>query len=194
MKAEVLILFARRLALGQVKSRLAAAAGDAQALAIYGELVQRAAELTSSHRWDAIWCLTGTGDWKWQGPVWDQISGDLGERMEAAMERAFDAGASRVVIAGTDVPDLDAAIVSRLFDALCQGVDVVTLPATDGGYGAIGMRRRPDGFFLHQAWSHDRVHEEAVVRAARRGLRICALSCLSDVDELEDWSRWNSRR
>lgn len=190
MKPECVVLFGKRLQVGQVKTRLAAEVGADRALAMYRMLVDEAAHLQLVDRWDAVWCLTGDGAWPWEGRVWEQVEGDLGDRMEAAVERAFEEGAERVVVVGTDVPEIGEAVVGRMFDALRSGVQVVTVPVRDGGYGAIGLRQRPGDLFLGKSWSHPRVHEQALVAAASRGMRICALPCLSDVDDAADWERW----
>jgi rSAM/selenodomain-associated transferase 1 len=190
----VLLVFAKRLALGKVKTRLEGALGQEGALAAYRELVEAVCSWMNDGNWKAVWCLTGPGDWEWKGGQWEQVEGDLGERMEAAVDRAFAEGAQRVVVVGTDIPDLNGAVISRMFWHLEAGADVVTVPVRDGGYGAIGLRSQPMGWFRGRTWSHGLVHEEAVVRAAAWGMRFCALPCLSDVDEPEDWAQWAARR
>ena len=190
----VLLVFAKRLAPGRVKTRLEAGLGQAGALAAYRELVEALGGWMNDGDWKAIWCLTGLGDWEWEGAQWEQVEGDLGERMEAAVDRAFAEGARRVVVVGADVPDLNAGTVARMLGRLEEGFDVVSVPVRDGGYGAVGLRARPAGWFMGRTWSHPRVHEEAIVRSMARGMRFCALPCLSDVDELEDWIRWKARR
>lgn len=189
-----LLVFARRLALGRVKTRLEAGLGKAGALAAYRELVDSVCSWVDDGDWNAVWCLTGPGDWEWEGTQWEQVEGDLGERMEAAVDRAFAEGARRVVVVGADVPDLNAGTVARMFERLDDGFDVVSVPVRDGGYGALGVKARPGGWFTGRTWSHTRVHEEAVVRSMAWGMRFCALPCLSDVDELEDWNQWKARR
>lgn len=193
MSGNVLLLFARRPALGQVKSRLAATMGEAAALAAYRHLLERASRLAADDRWEAIWVLTGTGTWEHAGTVWEQSAGDLGERMKAATDQAFAAGAERVVVAGTDVPDLDAPRLHRMFVALQSDASWVTVPAADGGYCAVGMRAKSGEQFIGRTWSHSRVHAEEIKGAVRRGMRILALPCLADVDVEADWKRWQSR-
>lgn len=193
MSGNVLLLFARRPALGQVKSRLAATVGEAAALAAYRHLLERASRLAADGRWEAIWVLTGTGTWEHAGTVWEQTAGDLGERMKAATDQAIAAGAERVVVAGTDVPDLDAPRIHRMFEALKADASWVTVPANDGGYCAVGMRAKSGEQFIGRTWSHNRVHAEEIVRAVSRGMRILALPCLADVDVEADWKRWQSR-
>ena len=190
----VLLVFAKRLAPGRVKTRLEAELGQAGALAAYRELVDAVCRWMNDGDWRAVWCLTGPGDWEWEGAQWEQVEGDLGERMEAAVDRAFAEGARRVVVVGSDVPDLNAGNIGLLLARLEEGFDVVSVPVRDGGYGALGLRARPEGWFKGRTWSHARVHQEAVVRSMSRGMRFCALPCLSDVDEPEDWAKWTARR
>ena len=188
----VLLLFARRLQRGKVKTRLAAGVGADEALLAYREMVSRAACLEGAEAWRTVWVLTGEGEWPWGGKWWEQEALDLGGRMQAASDRAFAEGAERVIVAGTDVPALTAAHISRMFDALSGDFDWVHVPVEDGGYGAVGMRAPSGMHFEGRAWSHAGVYRSEIALAMRRGERILALPCLADVDDEADWKRWKA--
>lgn len=191
MNAEVLVFFARRLASGQVKTRLARKVGDDEALRIYRELVERACAWSREGSWKVIWALTGDGEWPFGGQCWEQLPDeDLGERMGQIASRAFAEGASRVLLVGTDVPTLGAADALRAFDRLANGSDVVTIPTRDGGYGAVGFSRPVASYFAGRAWSHSQVHTEAVQRSMEFGLFHSVLPCRFDVDNWKDWLDW----
>ena len=64
----------------------------------------------------------------------------LGHRMAAAFSDAFSRGAERVVIIGTDCPEITSLLIWRFFESLANA-DMVIGPATDGGYYLIGIRR-----------------------------------------------------
>ena len=76
----------------------------------------------------------GDGEWKIQG------DGDLGERLNVAVEEAFESGEDRLVLLGTDCPRLDETRLGEAFDALNRS-DVVIGPALDGGYYLIGLKK-----------------------------------------------------
>jgi uncharacterized protein len=68
-----------------------------------------------------------------------QGEGHLGQRMWAGFRRCFEAGDSRVVMIGCDVPTLSQADIEAAFAALADH-DCVFGPATDGGYYLVGLR------------------------------------------------------
>ncbi|MBF0259504.1 MAG: TIGR04283 family arsenosugar biosynthesis glycosyltransferase [Desulfamplus sp.] len=67
-----------------------------------------------------------------------QSDGDLGQRMRSAIADSFKMGASKVVIVGTDLPDLTINHFKDAFHAL-DSHDLVLGPSMDGGYWLIGM-------------------------------------------------------
>lgn len=75
-----------------------------------------------------------------------QAAGDLGERMAAALhDAALDAvpgggrQPGRVLLLGTDAPDLDAGRLRRAAERL-KASSLVFVPALDGGYALVGLR------------------------------------------------------
>jgi glycosyltransferase A (GT-A) superfamily protein (DUF2064 family) len=69
-----------------------------------------------------------------------QHGADLGERMAAALTRAFARGAERAVLLGSDLPGVPPEAVRAALDAL-RTHDAVLGPAEDGGYWLIGFTR-----------------------------------------------------
>ena len=97
---------------------------------------------------------------------------------------------SRVLIVGTDIPDLDAAHIARAFRAL-RGADAVFGPAADGGFWLVGMRRpqRAARAFANVRWSTS--HTLADVRAnLPANLRVAVVEMLEDVDDEASYRRW----
>ena len=80
-----------------------------------------------------------------------QAAGDLGQRMCAAFDAAFQAGSHRVVLIGTDCPELDGNVVQTAFERLHEN-DVVLGPASDGGYYLIGLRSSAPALFDGIPW------------------------------------------
>ena len=113
-----------------------------------------------------------------------QGEGDLGARMARAFERHLAPGRA-VLMIGTDAPALDAAMLRRAARAL-QEADAVFVPALDGGYALIGLRRAAPSLFGHMAWSTASVMADTRARLKAAGLRHIELAPVADIDEPAD--------
>ncbi len=188
---DILLIFIRNPQLGKVKTRLARTLGDEEALRIYHVLLEktRAAALgVQAERWlfysDFI---DKNDDW----PEADfskktQSEGDLGERMEQAFRTAFEAGAMKVVIIGSDCPELTGALLQTAFDRLDES-DFVLGPVPDGGYYLLGMKELESSVFRDIAWSTETVQARTIKKMQAAGKSCALLPVLSDVDTEEDW-------
>ena len=114
-----------------------------------------------------------------------QSGADLGARMSAAFTRAFERGAGRAAIIGTDTPAISRATVAVALDALDEA-DVVVGPAEDGGYYLLALRQPLPELFEGVAWSTPAVLEETLARAEHRALRVRQLTRLRDIDTPAD--------
>ncbi len=122
-------------------------------------------------------------------PYLPQGPGDLGDRMLRAIAEAFAAGADRVIVVGTDCPDITSGLAEDAFERLATA-DLVLGPATDGGYYLIGLRRPIPALFAGIAWGQETVLCETQTRAEELGLATSLLTPLSDVDRPEDLPVW----
>lgn len=96
-----------------------------------------------------------------------QQGSDFGERIADAVDTAFERGAERVVIVGTDCPTLPHETLAECFAKLRRHRATI-VPAADGGWIALGLDR-PIGDALRAVpWSSDRT-----CRATERALRRC---------------------
>lgn len=113
-----------------------------------------------------------------------QGDGDLGARMHRAFERhlAMHDGA---LLIGTDAPALDAQVLREAARALATH-DAVFVPALDGGYALVGLRRADARCFHGMQWSHAQVMADTRQRLRAAGLRWAELPALADVDEPAD--------
>lgn len=114
----------------------------------------------------------------------DQGDGDLGARMARAFERRL-AGGSAALMIGTDAPALDATVLQRAAETLSHD-DAVFVPALDGGYALIGLRRAAPSLFNEMPWSTPAVMARTRERLAAAGLRHTELAPLADIDEAAD--------
>jgi uncharacterized protein len=198
----LLIILARYPTTGKVKTRLAAALGHRAATAAYRHLLGRCAREFADTPFGVEWWYTpakapfrrivGRG-----AVIHPQPAGDLGQRMAAAFAAACARGHDRVVLIGTDAPEVDRATVRRALRLLARH-PVVLQPTADGGYALIGMRRAGSGergagverVFRGIPWGTARVMARTRARLRRLGLKWAELPQTYDVDTVEDWERY----
>lgn len=129
-------------------------------------------------------------DWLGSSIIYQQQSeGDIGCRMGSAFQASFEAGMNRVVLIGTDCPDLNAQLLAQAFQSLEQH-DLVLGPAEDGGYYLIGLRRLIPELFIGISWSTAEVLQQTQSIARNLSLSVAYLPLLSDVDRPEDLWVW----
>jgi glycosyltransferase A (GT-A) superfamily protein (DUF2064 family) len=92
---------------------------------------------------------------------------------------------------GTDCPALTPAHVQQAADAL-QTHDAVLIPAEDGGYVLLGLRRPLASVFERIDWSTEWVSEQTRERLRQAGATWAALPALWDVDDPADWDRFQN--
>lgn len=131
------------------------------------------------------------GDWDTQ----PQSDGDLGMRMSNCFRELDQShagpGAERVVIIGSDSPDLPAEFIQRAFAEL-ETKTVVIGPAQDGGYYLIGANRWIPEIFAAIPWSTSQVFQVTCNRLLELQLPFAILPTWYDIDEQADWERFRS--
>jgi rSAM/selenodomain-associated transferase 1 len=195
--SRALIVFARAPEPGYVKTRLAAELGAEEALSVYRRLAERvvaAVHAAGSYSVTVAYTPPGAEPLmrRWLGTsvaLRPQSDGDLGERMATAVADAFSAGAERVVVIGTDCPEVSADVVEEAFTRL-DAADVVLGPASDGGYYLIGMSRLHRALFDDVPWSSADTLRATLERARAHGLSIALLEQRRDIDTAADWRTW----
>jgi len=186
-----IIVFQRNAELGKVKTRLAASIGDHEALEIYKVLInfthQQIQEI------DVIKLVYFSDflevDFKRidkEDQLFLQSEGNLGNKMSKAFQTQFENGFDRLLIIGTDCPELTPEIIEKAFDELEQS-EVVIGPAKDGGYYLLGMKRFNPGLFKNIKWSSAEVLNSTENFLRSKEIKYSLLPLLSDVDYLEDW-------
>jgi rSAM/selenodomain-associated transferase 1 len=181
-----LIVFARAPVEGRVKTRLAKAIGERAALSLYLAFLEDVCALAGSVDARRILCVDGALDHPALTRLAEdngmelrpQRGGDLGARMEAALEAALPA-----CVIGTDSPTLTPAQLEAALSQLGSH-DVVVGPSTDGGYWLIGISRPLPELFRDIPWSTPEVLPLTLERL--RGRRAAVLPPHYDVDEVED--------
>lgn len=134
--------------------------------------------------WQALLAgLKNPGRWT----LLPQPAGHLGERMLLAMDHQLQR-ADGALLMGTDTPTLGWPHIRQVQDAL-RSHDAAFVPALDGGYVMVGMRRLCGSAFGPLDWG-----TAAVAGQTRRALQAagCSQAWLApepDIDEPADWQR-----
>ncbi len=189
---DTLLVFARAPRPGEVKSRLAADIGDEEAARLYATMgrgiVKQVAD--GSYRTIVVHDPPEAGQEiaNWLGDLSYELRpqqvGDLGERLTAAIHDAF-LESDRVVVIGTDSPEITSAVIEEAFIRLHR-CDLVIGPSFDGGFYLLGVTTPIPSLLREVPWSSGNEREEVLRRARMRDLDIQQMSPRIDVDTVED--------
>ncbi|MGE0099339.1 MAG: TIGR04282 family arsenosugar biosynthesis glycosyltransferase [Hydrogenophaga sp.] len=192
-----IVIFAKAPVAGLAKTRLIPALGAQRAARLAAKMLNHAVEQALASEVGPVeLCVTPAP----QDPMWagrlprhaaltfsDQGDGDLGERMARAARRTLEAGRP-VLLMGTDCPALTAERLRSASEALMTS-DAVMIPATDGGYVLLGLRRFAVSLFHDIAWSTEHVAAATRDRLCALGWPLNEKAPLHDIDEPDDL-RW----
>ena len=199
--ASQLVVLACWPAPGRCKRRLAASVGAAAAARIQARLTGHtlavARQLARQLGIELVLAVDGLapraarrlGDQLGVGRIVLQGGGGLGVRMQRQFQRAATERARRVVLIGSDLPQLERADLVSAFAAL-DHQEAVLGPACDGGYWLIGLRRPEPALMEGIAWGSEQVLEQTLAALARRGLEPALLPWRRDLDRGEDLGPW----
>lgn len=190
-------IFARAPRAGASKTRLIPAMGPQGAAQLQGRFVRRTVAQAVAARLAPVelWCLPDCDHPLFRAlaaahPVAlrAQQGSDLGARMAHALASAL-ATAESALLIGTDCPAMGAPHWAACLDALAAGQDAALIPAEDGGYVAIGLRRPAPWLFEGIPWGGGEVAARARESLDARGWSWTEPAILWDVDEPGDWER-----
>jgi len=93
----------------------------------------------------------------------------------------------RVVLIGSDIPDLPLEFIEEAFRSLNEN-DTVIGPSFDGGYYLIGFKDKKFSprAFKGIPWGTNRVFEDTMKILKREGLTVHTLQPRRDIDTIED--------
>jgi hypothetical protein len=191
----LLIIFAKEPCPGQVKTRLSPPLSPEAAAQLYHcfiqDILDEMARVPEVRLAVAFSPPTAQVFFRRLAPpgtiLFPQEGDDLGERMALAFTRGFAAGFGPVLLRGSDVPDLPAAVVSEATAVLAAGqAQVVLGPATDGGYHLVGLTEPQPGLFRGPAWSSSTVLADTLSLARQLGLRVHLLPPWPDIDTFDN--------
>lgn len=194
---QAVILFARTPLPGKVKTRLHPALGPERAALLHTAFVQdqidflrsiasptRRVELCLDTPWPELPLSARDVPVTLQGP------GDLGDRLERALDRVSRLGSAVSGVVGADAPTVPSALLEELLAALDDGAEVGLIPACDGGYVAVAVRGMPrPEIFRGIPWGSSEVLAETRRAARKAGIRLAECAPWFDVDRPSDLGR-----
>ena len=181
---------ARYPTLGRVKTRLARDIGKTAALRVYRQLLDHHRREFRQAPFDIEWRYTPARSpfRRLQRNARPQPDGDLGKRMKRVFEESFKQGYRKIVLIGSDAPEMNQQTVRRAF-ALLNRHPAVFQPTEDGGYALIGLSKMVD-VFTGIAWSTDRVMAQTRHRLRKLRTAFAELPATFDVDNVADLERF----
>ncbi|HVO73463.1 MAG TPA: TIGR04282 family arsenosugar biosynthesis glycosyltransferase [Ignavibacteriaceae bacterium] len=114
---------------------------------------------------------------------------NLGERMYNAFSFLFKNKNDKIILIGSDIPDISAALIQKSFEYL-DSYDAVLGPSSDGGYYLIGLTKLNKKIFTNIPWSTDKVFELTLSRLKQKDLSCMLMQKLIDIDKEEDITEW----
>ncbi len=117
--------------------------------------------------------------------LYKQEGVSLGQRLYAAFVFAKNQGATKIVVVGSDAPDLPCAYIKTAFRKLARH-DVVFGPSTDGGYYLVALKKPVRNIFQGIKWSTSSVLAESLRKAKGARQKVSLLKPWRDIDQYED--------
>ena len=187
MNEELVIVFVKNIKLGKVKTRLAKTIGNQAAFDIYSELVKITENTIHDLNIDKrIYFSETVVETQWNGLYKAvQKGNDLGERMKNAFSKGFEDGYKRIVLIGSDLPDIEVKHIKNGLSVLKEN-NMVFGPAEDGGYYLIGMSKMNESVFNNKPWSQSNLLEETLNELKANNVTFSTLETLNDIDTIED--------
>jgi rSAM/selenodomain-associated transferase 1 len=191
MTKKAVIVFVKNPEPGNVNTSLAEEIGEAGAVDIYRQLLQ--------HTHDVL-IPVSAGKFIFYADeinrldLWEtnsfykqlQHGNDLGERMQHAFSFLFELDYERVLIIGSECPQLSTDHLNNAFELL-ETHDVCIGPVDNGEYYLLGLCAIHPPFFSNKAWGTNTVYNSTLNDAKEAGLSVSAIEKLRDVSTSKDW-------
>ena len=201
MKGKALILFSKYPEKGAVKTRLAHDIGDNFTFELYKCFLADILETSKMIDAEIFIITTAPDSKKSENYCWGeeytcllQKGADIGTRMYNAFCEVFGQGYRKLVLIGSDIPDLPATYIDEAFQQLDE-YDMVIGPSVDGGYYLIALRNDTVDYkiFSDISWSTSLVLDQTRDHAKQLSMTCCFLPTWSDIDVADDLRRFYGR-
>lgn len=197
-----LIIYAKRPLPGHTKTRLADGIGSENAAGVYARLLYSFLTQIGQTQWkvplNITLSLASQADLPFFAhayPEWKvcvQKKGTLGERMTTSIKDEFAAGAEKVILVGSDIPDISSVHIQQGFDIL-EDQDIVFGPTPDGGFYLIGTTNPSLNIFEDVAWSTPSALSTSIKNATAKKLSFSLIDELYDIDTQKEYFEWSQR-
>lgn len=115
-----------------------------------------------------------------------QVGKDLGERMYNSINHLIKLNYEKVILIGSDIPEIKAEYVNKALDNL-NSSDLCLGPTLDGGYYLVGLKKAYMELFISKInWGKKTVFESTVEIAESNGLKVSLTNECRDIDTKED--------
>ena len=185
-----LIVFAKEPQLGRVKTRLRSVLSVHQCLSLYKaflkdthSIIRPLKKISRILAYDSLSEPPRYLEGIFKNYIFYQQEGrHLGQRMHRALVWAKRQGAQRIVIIGSDTPNLPTEYILEAFLRLKDN-DLVLGPSEDGGYYLVGLKVPNYSLFKDIEWSSDKVLRQTINQAKIAEQRVSLLKKWQDIDD-----------
>ncbi|MFN2384120.1 MAG: TIGR04282 family arsenosugar biosynthesis glycosyltransferase [Gemmatimonadota bacterium] len=192
----VVVVFAKAVVAGQVKTRMRPVLQAAEAADLYRALLLDTLEAVRATDAEAVVAFTPANGRsslerllgrRW--PLVAQGPGDLGERLESVFAQLHASSKRPLIAIGSDCPGVTPARLREAFAALDTHAAVLG-PALDGGYYLLGLTAPRRELFRDISWSTADVAAVTQERLGRAGVSLALLPAERDLDTPADLLDW----
>ncbi|KYK21056.1 hypothetical protein AYK21_00840 [Thermoplasmatales archaeon SG8-52-2] len=186
---------------GKVKSRLSSKLDQNFTINLYKMFVKDLLFTLNKTDYSKIICYYPDNEIekfkKWLGSSLDfypQHGKNLGQRMKSCFESAFNQGFEKVIVIGSDSPDLPEKIFEKAFIILDEN-DSVIGPTYDGGYYLLGFKKNSYSpkVFEKINWSTKTVFKETINKLNIENLKTVILNYWRDIDTFDDLNHFYNK-
>lgn len=189
-----ILFFVKYPEIGNVKSRLSSQIDKKFVVALYKSFVDDTLEKLKKLDYDILICYHPIEKFeyfkKWIGKKYKYIpqnGENLGERMKNCFIKGFNQGFEKLIVIGSDSPDLPETIIKDAFNNL-KKYDSVIGPCKDGGFYLLGFTSY--GFsptiFQKIPWSTSMVFGKTIDSLKNKSVRYYVLPQWQDIDTFDD--------
>jgi rSAM/selenodomain-associated transferase 1 len=192
-----IIVFVKYPQPGKVKTRLALHIGTQKVIKLYRAFVEDTLDKLDRGQ-NSVAVFFDPADKEtlfkdWLGNrvyYYPQGTGDLGLKMKKAFDTLFNQKAEKIILIGTDIPQLTVEVIHEAF-LLLESNEAVLGPSEDGGYYLIGFRRKTfeSSVFHGIQWSVPDVFNSTMRRLDKLNRSVGLLQAFNDIDTIEDLER-----
>ena len=192
-----LLIFTKSPILGEVKTRLQPDYTPEQSLLVHKNLLFKTLEMITGLEGVVVelCCAPDRNttfflDCEKDFPIRlsNQEGQDLGERMAFSLSVALQTY-DKVLVIGTDCPNMNQDYIEKAFDALNHH-DAVIGPAEDGGYVLLGLKTYSHELFSNFSWGTDTVLSQTRKVLQELSWTHQELDIMHDVDRADDLRRY----